>query len=273
MPNLYYTGRRGASREQWREYYDQRALAPDWLNAHAWCYSKLPELNTTVAAQTIVDIRAKLGLEPHHRVIDVGCGSGKVLNELLHPGQIGVGVEQSRGLIRRAGEFGVDTARIRFVRGHMAALPLATGRFDRVLCYSVFQCCNDYRYAREAVAELVRVCAPGGLVLIGDVFGFHERWRTTWRRRGLGLDVLRATLSLPAAAPLRLAIDPLRKLLSLRNPAWELDGDSAAAHLHFSHGFFRRIGRSLGCGVETLRQDIPGRTLSAFRFDVRIHKV
>jgi hypothetical protein len=54
----------GASAEDWRSFYKARASLSDWVRAHGWGYS--PEL----AFQTISDIRLKLGLKPHERILE-----------------------------------------------------------------------------------------------------------------------------------------------------------------------------------------------------------
>lgn len=262
----YYTGRTSPPPAVWREFFTQRASAPTWRDAHGWCYSD------QVAQDTIADIRAKIQLQPDHRIIDVGCGAGTVLAQLLHPGQRGVGVDLCEALVQRAPDFGVPVDRIDFHIGEAADVPLPDNTFDRVLCYSVLEFAPDYAYAERAVRELVRVCAPGGFILIGDIFGFRERFRATLRRRGWSGDTWRAFLALPEATPLRLALEPVRRWRSRRRGPREFDGLLGVNHMHYSHSFFRRIGRRLGCAVEILPHNIPSRTMSAMRFDARLRK-
>lgn len=241
-----------ATVEIWRRVYDRAAGSDSWLGAHRWGYDE------EVGRQTLRDIAAKLGVARHHHVLEVGCGSGVVLDSLLVPGQRAVGVEPSQRLLRRAAAFGVDVERIRFVAADAARLPLADERFDRVLCYSVFQCFPDRAYAEQAFLELLRVCRPGGVVLVGDVFAqSHHALRESFARM---------LWALRAAA---------RRRLRGKADASDLLIDEIAAGLprqHFRPAFFRRLARRAGCAIEVLPHRIDGRDLGAPRFDVRIAK-
>jgi SAM-dependent methyltransferase len=240
----------------------------DWVRAHGWGYS--PEL----AFQTIFDIRRKLGVKPHERILEVGCASGFVLSSLLSEGQSGVGIDYTESLVRRASEFGVDPERVHLAVGEAAALPLPAAAFDRVLCYSVFPNFGTSRYAIRAMQELIRVCRPGGTILIGDVTGHWEGLRGSWRQHGFGIKSARAALRLPGLAPLRYALLPLRLAKSAVRRLRRIQSapDDWPDFRLYSHRFFRRIGCKLGCRVEILPQDLSGRMISLYRFDVRLSK-
>jgi len=251
----------------WREIYDEAAAQPDWWRAHRWGYGE------EVARATVEDIRRKLAAEPHHRILEVGCGCGMVLNMLLQDGQRGVGIDLSEDLIRRASDFGVDRTRLDLIVGEAARLPLCDGMFDRVLCYSVFQCFPDHAYARRCLRELIRVCKPGGTILVGDVFGSVDGLRAVSASNGYGRGFFRAAMRLPGMGPVRLALAPIRwGLAQLRGRSRvQCETEEDVERLFYTRRFFRRIGARYGCRVEILSQHIAGReSLARLRFDVRM---
>jgi ubiquinone/menaquinone biosynthesis C-methylase UbiE len=193
---------------------------------------------------------------------------------LLSEGQSSVGIDYMESLVRRGSEFGVDPQRVHLAVGEAAALPLPDAAFDRVLCCSVFPNFGTSRYAIRAVQELNRVCRAGGTILIGDVTGHWEGLRGSWRQHGLGIEAARAALRLPGLAPLRYALLPLRLAKAAVRRVWRIQSapkDWPDFRL-YSHRFFRRIGSKLGCRVEILPQEMRGRTISLYRFDVRLSK-
>lgn len=114
-----------------------------------------------------------LDLKPGLRVLDAGCGVGQDvarMAELVSPDGEVTGLDYSATM--------VDEARRRhegaslpltFVQGDLAALPFDGCWFDRCRATGTFQHLAD---PRRALDELVRVLAPGGLLLIAD--GDHE---------------------------------------------------------------------------------------------------
>jgi len=83
------------------------------------------------------------------RVLDLGCGTGRLL-----PALGGVGLDPSAGLLRRARATG-----LRVVRGAAPALPFRDAAFDAVVAANaVFR----YLDAPRALAECARVLVRGG---------------------------------------------------------------------------------------------------------------
>lgn len=106
----------------------------------------------------------KEALEPGARVLDLGCGSGKIMGPLLRAGYEVVGLDVAReGLLLGEGER---------VEGDARYLPFKAEAFEAVVCYDVLQ--HLLAPEREgAVAEMWRVLAPGGKVFI-EVFGRQD---------------------------------------------------------------------------------------------------
>lgn len=114
-----------------------------------------------------------LDLRPGLRVLDAGCGVGldaARMAELVSPGGEVVGLDYSATMVEVARDRH-EGARLpaTFVQGDLDALPFDDCSFERCRAAGTFQHLAD---PRRALDELVRVLAPGGLVLIAD--GDHE---------------------------------------------------------------------------------------------------
>jgi SAM-dependent methyltransferase len=157
----------------------------------------------------------KLGLPEGARILDAGCGSGRVLDELARFGDV-VGVDSSPAAVAAAWARGHSVAKAR-----VEELPFPDARFDLVTCLDVIEHTPD---DIRALRELVRVTRPGGHLFVTvpayqslwsdhDVRNQHHR---RYRRGSLrhaagraGWTLVRDThfnsLLLPAAAGMRLA--------------------------------------------------------------------
>jgi SAM-dependent methyltransferase len=93
---------------------------------------------------------------PHGRVLDLGCGEGRLARELRRRGYDVVGIDASPTLVRLAGEAD-PTGEYRVADA--AALPFADGSFDLVIPFMSLQDMDD---ATGALREAARVLAPGG---------------------------------------------------------------------------------------------------------------
>lgn len=121
--------------------------------------ASLQELVTDISMKLLPDGPAK-------HILDVGCGNGLIVSKLMGNADTVVGVDYSAAMI--------DEARSQIPHGqfHVSevdSLPLGDSRFTHVLCYSIFHYFPDLDYAMTAIRELLRVAAPGGIILIGDI--------------------------------------------------------------------------------------------------------
>ncbi|MDI6897737.1 class I SAM-dependent methyltransferase [Methanocella conradii] len=104
----------------------------------------------------------KAYLKKGARVLDVGCGNGKMLVPLARAGFDAVGVDFSRGaLLTLAGQ--------KAVQGDARSLPFKDSTFDAAVCYDVLQHLLEGERAAASM-EAYRILAPGGLLFI-QVFG------------------------------------------------------------------------------------------------------
>jgi SAM-dependent methyltransferase len=117
------------------------------------------------------------------RVLDAGCGSGKMAIPLARAGYRIVGLDLVReGLQEMRGRGDFD-----LVTGDVRHLPFDDGTFGAVVCYDVLQHLLEPERVRAA-AEIRRVLAPGGIAFLeafgrGDMrYGGQEVEPHTFRR-------------------------------------------------------------------------------------------
>ncbi len=112
-------------------------------------------------------------IRPNIRVADIGCGIGDLLTEVRsrEPSVDVSGLDFSPKAIEGAKRALPDGDFRRFVIER--TLPYADRSFDLVLCTDVIE---HLDYPKAVVAELVRICRPGGVVAVvvpdGDVDQF-----------------------------------------------------------------------------------------------------
>ncbi|MDP2318036.1 MAG: class I SAM-dependent methyltransferase [Acidobacteriota bacterium] len=103
-------------------------------------------------------VRATAGV-PAPRILDCGCGTGSNL-AMLRPYGRAVGFDLTGigpAFARQHGH--------RVAQASIAQIPFATGAFDLVTAFDVFQCLPD-PVERDAIAEMSRVLRPGGWLLL-----------------------------------------------------------------------------------------------------------
>lgn len=101
------------------------------------------------------------GLQGNEHILDVGCGKGRILKRIHErfPDCRLEGVDISPRMLSYAPDY------VKTLVGNIEYLPYEDQTFDRV--YTV-ECIEHSVHLRAAVRELVRVCKPGGKVVIID---------------------------------------------------------------------------------------------------------
>lgn len=127
------------------EHFTRRAGYYD--RSSRWCTD--PDLaKATVAA---------IAPEPHHRLLDVACGTGLVSAAFKNRVAEIVGLDRTPAMFDQARPY-VD----RLVEGDATNLPFEDNSFDGVVCRQGIQFMDD----NKAVQEMIRVCKPGGRVVL-----------------------------------------------------------------------------------------------------------
>ena len=107
-------------------------------------------------------------LPPRARVLDAGCGYGRVALPLAREGYDVTGLDLSPNLIQAARRAADDEGlRVEFTVGSMTALPYPRAAFDAVIClWSAFHELLEEEEQIQAISGMWRVLRPGGLALI-----------------------------------------------------------------------------------------------------------
>lgn len=110
------------------------------------------------------DAIRELLAHPYQTLLDVGCGTGWLLNRLarVHPAEYH-GLDVSENMLAVAEEKHIPGAV--FVQGVADQLPYADNFFDVVTCIQSF---HHYPDPDRAMREVLRVLKPGGLYLLSD---------------------------------------------------------------------------------------------------------
>src|SRR3954469_9866663 len=151
---------------------DRAAAAERYFAARAKDWDEIRSLHIAESEVEAAIARA-LKDRPVGRLVDVGTGTGRMLELFGGGADHALGVDRSPEMLRVArvklAEAGLAAAELR--QGDMYALPLPAGSADTVILHQVLH------YAQQpaaAVAEAARLLAPGGRLLIVD-FAPHER--------------------------------------------------------------------------------------------------
>lgn len=113
-----------------------------------------------------------VGNRPIQAMLDLGTGTGRLL-ELFAPIYVrGVGIDMSRDMlsVARANLDRAGLARVQVRQGDIYLLPTPSGSFDLVALHQVLHYLDD---PAAAIREAARALAPGGRLLIAD-FAPHE---------------------------------------------------------------------------------------------------
>ncbi len=182
-------------------YHDVQAFAD---SARGYQDGLLGQMHRDIAARTI-DLALSLGPAPR-RVLDVGCGTGLLLHELSRrlPGArelIGV---DAAAMIEVACAGGVaapepgrqpDT-KLRYLHGRAERLPFDEASFDLVISATSF---DHWADQGAGLAECHRVLAPGGRLVLTDLFSLALLPTLIGARSDRARTKLRATKLLAAA--------------------------------------------------------------------------
>lgn len=175
-----------------RRYFEARASTWDSIRA-----LHVPDSEVERAIEAMLDDR------PLGSLLDIGTGTGRMLELFAPRAQSAVGIDRSSDMLRLARvkleAAGIEGANLR--QGDMYALPLAEGSADSIILHQVLH------YAQQpgaAIAEAARVLSPGGRLLVID-FAQHDhgelREQDAHLRLGFADDAMRGWF---AAAGLKL---------------------------------------------------------------------
>jgi ubiquinone/menaquinone biosynthesis C-methylase UbiE len=167
------------------------AAAQAYFRVHAAEWDRIRKLH--VADEAVEDaIRAALSDKPFRSLLDLGTGTGRML-EMFGPDiERGLGLDLSLDMLLLARDrlerAGLRNCSVR--QGDIYDLPLADDSFDVVILHQVLHFLDD---GARAIREAASVLRPGGRLLVVD-FALHEqeflREQFAHRRLGFALDTV-----------------------------------------------------------------------------------
>ena len=194
-------------REFWEqrlsEQFDLRGTGETTLSAdyNRACY--------TLRAEVLGRALARADLDPRGRsVLDVGCGTGFWTAWYLERGALYTGLDIAPTSIARLSE---RYPQARFLLADISEADIA-GTFDLVNVFDVLYHITDDARWEAALGRLARAVAPGGALLVTDVFG--EARGLSEHNKMRSLERYRAVL---AATGLRFTCAPLVSTHALLN--------------------------------------------------------
>jgi len=150
--------------------FDQTAFKDNWQR---YFEAQLREKGDSVAANSYLNqghfrrlqqtVLETIGKTSDKAIVDVGCGTGHFTASLARQ-NILFGLDLSLEMLLVAEAKGFFP-----VQARATELPLADNAFDLVLANSLIQCLAE---VRKLLTELVRVCSPGGRIIIS---GFNSQ--------------------------------------------------------------------------------------------------
>lgn len=170
--------------------------AAAYFGAHAEAWDGMRALHVSEAAVESA-MRDVVGPAPFQRFLDLGTGTGRLLDLFSDRYESGLGVDTSHDMLRVARanleRSGTSGAQVR--HGDIYALPAQSEDFDVVAIHQVLHYLDD---PAGALVEAARALRPGGRMLIVD-FAPHEleflRLEHAHRRLGFSHEQMAAWMS------------------------------------------------------------------------------
>jgi ubiquinone/menaquinone biosynthesis C-methylase UbiE len=111
----------------------------------------------------------RLPWTPETELLDVGPGDGTLFRLVSDRVRRCCGVDPSRSAVEKLRRSFQAASNVEFAIGSMHAIPYPDVSFDIVVINSVLQMLPEVAALERALAELVRVCRPGGVIFVGEL--------------------------------------------------------------------------------------------------------
>ncbi|MBX3592893.1 metalloregulator ArsR/SmtB family transcription factor [Sphingomonas sp.] len=151
---------------------DRAAAAAEWFETHAGEWDAIRSLHIA-EEQVEAAMALALGDRPIDRLIDIGTGTGRMLELFAPRAGRAMGIDRSSEMLRLAraklSEQGLGNTELR--QADLYALPMADGEADAAILHHVLHFAQQ---PGAAIREAARVLGAGGRLLIAD-FAPHDR--------------------------------------------------------------------------------------------------
>lgn len=151
---------------------DRAAAAEEWFETHAGEWDAIRSLHVA-ESEVEAAMAAALGDLPIERLIDIGTGTGRMLELFAPRAKSALGIDRSSEMLRlaRAKLSGQGLANAELRQADLYALPMANDEADAAILHHVLHFAQQ---PGAAIREAGRVLGTGGRLLIAD-FAPHER--------------------------------------------------------------------------------------------------
>src|SRR5438046_10606203 len=142
-----------------------RDLIVEQFTKQAVPFSTAPGVRDEEALRLLVDFT---GAGPDDTVLDVACGPGLVVCAFAAVVRHATGIDVTPAMIERGRALAAEKglANVAWQVGDVLPLPYPDGAFSLVVSRFAF---HHFPEPRAVLAEMKRVCAPGGRVVLVDV--------------------------------------------------------------------------------------------------------
>lgn len=189
-------------------------------------YARMKQTNAEKPLAGLVRIS---GVVPGQQVLDVACGPGFLTRAFARAGARTIGIDATEAFLAFARAEACDDglATVEFRAGDAERLPFDDGTFDVVACRAAF-----HHFPRPAgvLAEMRRVCRPGGRVMVADMIGHDDPERAAYHDRVERLCDPTHVRALPAAELERLFVEAGLRVVTTRRSTMDYDALEWIAH-------------------------------------------
>jgi SAM-dependent methyltransferase len=145
---------------------EQRRLILDQFTKQAVPFAEMPAHSNEESVKLFIDL-ARIG--PEDDVLDVACGPGLVACPLAAVARHVTGIDLTPAMIEQAEarQRATGLTNLTWQVGDAVPLPFPDAAFSAVVTRYSF---HHFLDPKSVLAEMVRVCSPGGRVAVMDVF-------------------------------------------------------------------------------------------------------
>jgi ubiquinone/menaquinone biosynthesis C-methylase UbiE len=247
-------------------------LVRDQFSRQAELFARSPELHSDAQVMLLVNATQP---KPTDETLDVACGPGTVVAAFAAYARRANGLDMTQAMLDQARALTSERnlTNVEWRSGDVYALPFADEAFDVVTCRFAFHHLED---PAKALAEMARVCRPGGRVALCDAiapadpakaaaFNAMERHRdpstVAFRPLSFLIDLFAAAgLPAPSSARFHVAYEP-EHLVAKSFPA---DGDRDTLRRMISE-LIAADTMELGASAGTTKFIYPAVVLTAMR--------